>query len=65
MELAAEGFVQLLGSDAHSSRAGRPVRLAAGFESLARVRSPAQLQWSMRDAPSAIVAGCPVEPPPA
>ena len=31
MELAAEGLVHLLGSDAHSSRAGRPVRLAAGF----------------------------------
>ena len=65
MELAREGLVHLLGSDAHSSRAGRPVRLAAGFQSLARVRSAAQLQWSISEAPQAIVAGQPLGPPPA
>ncbi len=64
MELARAGLVQLLGSDAHSSRAGRPVALAAGFASLARVRSAAQMEWSMRTAPRAIVAGEPLAAPP-
>ncbi|MHB8693967.1 MAG: CpsB/CapC family capsule biosynthesis tyrosine phosphatase [Solirubrobacteraceae bacterium] len=34
LEYASAGLVHLLGSDAHSSRAGRPVRLAAGVARL-------------------------------
>ena len=60
MELAREGLVHLLGSDAHSSHAGRPVRLAAGFARLAEVRTPAQMAWSMDLAPRAILDRRPV-----
>jgi protein-tyrosine phosphatase len=55
--LAGQGLVHLLGSDAHSSHGGRPVRLAAGFASLARVRTSEQLGWSVDLAPRAIVRG--------
>jgi protein-tyrosine phosphatase len=57
IDLARRGLVHLLGSDAHSSRAGRPLRLAAGYARLAAVRSPPQLEWSARLAPLAIVEG--------
>ncbi len=57
MGLAREGLVHVLGSDAHSSHGGRPVNLAAGFASLARVRSPEQMDWTIRTAPAAIVRG--------
>ncbi len=57
LELARQGLVHLLSSDAHSSRAGRPVALAAGFAALASVRSPEQLAWSVLQAPAAIVRG--------
>ena len=55
--LAEKGLVHLLGSDAHSSYAGRPVRLASGFERLSTVCSEAQIAWSAELAPRAIVAG--------
>jgi tyrosine-protein phosphatase YwqE len=64
MELAREGLVDLLCSDAHSSHAGRPVALAAGFAQLAAVRSAAQIAWSADLAPRAIVRGDPVTPRP-
>ena len=35
LKYASTGLVHLLGSDAHSARAGRPVRLAAGVASCA------------------------------
>lgn len=57
MGLAQEGLVHVLGSDAHSSHGGRPVHLAAGFASLARVRSSAQMTWTMQTAPAALVRG--------
>ncbi len=57
LELAGQGLVHLLSSDAHSSHAGRPVALAAGFAALASVRSPEQLAWSVEEAPAAIVRG--------
>jgi protein-tyrosine phosphatase len=57
MELAREGLVHLLGSDAHSSHAGRPLRLAAGFARLAGVCTPERLAWSRDVAPAAIVRG--------
>jgi protein-tyrosine phosphatase len=60
MDLAREGLVHLLGSDAHSSHAGRPLRLAAAFARLASVRTPAQIAWSMDLAPRAILDRRPV-----
>ena len=57
LKLAGQGLVHLLSSDAHSSHAGRPVALAAGFAALASVRSPEQLAWSVEEAPAAIVRG--------
>jgi protein-tyrosine phosphatase len=64
VELAREGLVHLLGSDAHSSHAGRPVRLAAAFARLASIRTPAQMAWSMELAPQAILDRRPVINPP-
>jgi len=64
LALAREGLVHLLGSDAHSSRAGRPVRLAAGFARLATVRTPEQIAWSADRAPRAIMRGDSTVTPP-
>jgi protein-tyrosine phosphatase len=60
MELARDGLVDLLGSDAHSSHAGRPVALAAGFAHLAEVCSSERIAWSAEVAPHAILRGEPV-----
>ncbi len=64
LAVAGEGLVHLLSSDAHSSRAGRPVRLSEGFERLAQVCGPEQLEWSRDLAPRAILDGLPVTPAP-
>lgn len=61
--LAAEGFVDVLGSDAHSSHRGRPVHLAAGYARLAAVCSPERLEWIRREAPEAILDGPTLAPP--
>jgi tyrosine-protein phosphatase YwqE len=64
LALARRGLLHVLGSDAHSSRAGRPVALAAGLERLAAVPPLAvHLDWIARAAPAAITAGRDVEPP--
>lgn len=56
--LARAGVIHVLGSDAHSSRAGRPVALAAALDSLRTVEPLAShLEWVARIAPSAIVEG--------
>lgn len=58
VELARRGLVHVLGSDAHSSRAGRPVALAAALERLAGIDPVAMhLEWVSLEAPRAIVAG--------
>jgi protein-tyrosine phosphatase len=57
MGLAADGLVHLLGSDAHSSHVGRPVRLAAGMERLREVRSDAEVAWIAEQAPAAVLRG--------
>jgi protein-tyrosine phosphatase len=64
LRLAGEGLVHLLGSDAHSSYAGRPVRLAAGFARLAGICAPARIAWMVDEAPRAILRGDTVTPPP-
>jgi len=67
LRLARLGLVHLLGSDSHSARIGRPVRLSAGFERLARACGPEWMAWMTQRAPRAIVAGerPPLAPPPA
>ncbi len=64
LELARRGLVHVLGSDSHSPRIGRPVRLSDG---LARLREDAALaahvEWIAERAPAAIVAGADIEPP--
>lgn len=58
IELARRGLVHVLGSDAHSSRGGRPVRLQGALDVLARVdRVGPHVEWIARTAPAAIVAG--------
>ena len=59
VELARDGLVHLLGSDAHSARYGRPAALARAFEVLERHGS--RVAWMRDVAPAAIVAGEPVE----
>jgi len=64
LELGHRGLVHVLGSDAHSPRVGRPLRLSDG---LARLRNDPTLSphvdWIATHAPEAIVAGADVEPP--
>jgi protein-tyrosine phosphatase len=62
--LASHGVLHLLGSDAHSSRAGRPVRLSTALTRLATLDPVgSHLEWVARDAPATVVRGDPVEPP--
>ena len=64
LELARAGLLHVLGSDSHSSRAGRPVALAAAFEVLGTVfPEAAQIDWMARTAPRAIVNGEEIRPP--
>lgn len=58
LELARRSVVHLLGSDAHSLRAGRPVRLSGGFAALHEGGQLGQrIEWMAREAPAAILAG--------
>ena len=62
--LAERGLVHVLGSDSHSSRVGRPVRLSAGLEGLLRAnRLRRHRRWIAEIAPAAIVNGEQVRPP--
>jgi protein-tyrosine phosphatase len=64
LDLADRGLVHLLGSDAHSSRGGRPVALSGGLSALAGVRRlAAHLDWVASHAPAAILAGEDPTPP--
>jgi protein-tyrosine phosphatase len=65
LSLAERGLVHLLGSDAHSSLAGRPVRLAGGFAALSSSCSPERIFWMAEQAPYAIIHGLDVSPAPA
>lgn len=56
--LAEAGLVHVLASDAHTSLAGRQVRLAAAFETLREsARMALHVEWMAETAPHAIVAG--------
>jgi protein-tyrosine phosphatase len=61
--LARDGLVHLLGSDAHSSLAGRPVRLSGGLARLAKALPAERVTWIAEDAPWAVLRGGPVIPP--
>jgi len=64
LELARAGVIHVLGSDSHSSRAGRPTRLASAFAVLDAVQPlAAHLVWVSRIAPHAIVRGDEPVPP--
>jgi protein-tyrosine phosphatase len=64
LELAGRGLVHVLGSDAHSPRIGRPVRISAALEVLARVeRLRPHVEWISELAPAAIVRGEELEAP--
>jgi protein-tyrosine phosphatase len=63
-DLAAAGLLHVLASDAHSARAGRPLRISPGLEALrAGGTLTAHLDWITRTAPAAVVAGRDVDPP--
>ena len=58
LDLARAGVTHVLGSDAHSSRAGRPMALSGAIEVLSTVDSVRRhLAWVAHTAPRAIVAG--------
>jgi tyrosine-protein phosphatase YwqE len=58
LALPRAGLVHVLGSDAHSSRIGRPVRLSEALQALATVEpARAHLNWIGHAAPWAIVRG--------
>ncbi len=63
LRYARDGLVHLLASDAHSSLAGRPLRLSASFARLVEVCPAEWVHWMAEQAPRAIVAGEPVAPP--
>jgi tyrosine-protein phosphatase YwqE len=57
-DLAARGLVHVLGSDAHSARAGRPVRIRDGLAVLAQVDPlRGHIGWIAHEAPAAILRG--------
>jgi protein-tyrosine phosphatase len=63
-ELAARGLIHVLGSDSHSSRIGRPVRLSAGLAAIGRIPvAGPHASWVAETAPAAIVAGRNLVPP--
>jgi protein-tyrosine phosphatase len=64
LSLASRGLIHVLGSDAHSSRHGRPVQLSDAIDALRGLNSTApRLEWISRAAPEAILAGEDLEPP--
>lgn len=64
LAMAEKGLVHVLSSDAHSARAGRPVRLSPALERLREVELLApHIDWIAETAPSAIVNGAPLEIP--
>jgi protein-tyrosine phosphatase len=64
LELAGEGLIHLLASDAHSSHGGRELRLSDGLSRLAEVELVRpHLNWVVSEGPAAILAGEDVRPP--
>jgi protein-tyrosine phosphatase len=64
LTLARAGVIHVLGSDAHSSRAGRRVALTPALDALREVQPVAShLEWIARTAPQAIARGDELRPP--
>ncbi len=64
IDLAGQGVIHVLGSDAHSALAGRPVALVDALQAMKTVGTVRDhLAWISRTAPEAIVAGREVRPP--
>lgn len=63
LRFARDGLVHVLSSDAHSSLAGRAVRLATGFERLREVCPAEWVDWMAEQAPRAILAAEPLTAP--
>jgi protein-tyrosine phosphatase len=64
VRLAERGLVHVLGSDSHSSRAGRPVRLSPALAALRAIpRLEPHIEWIAEEAPHRLLAGLDVEPP--
>jgi tyrosine-protein phosphatase YwqE len=63
LRYARDGLVHLLASDAHSTLAGRPLRLSGGFSRLSEVCPAAWVHWMAFTAPRAIVEGAPLAVP--
>jgi protein-tyrosine phosphatase len=62
--LARRGLIHVLGSDAHSSHGGRPLRLSEGIAALGQVETlRPHLNWIAAQAPAAILRGEHLEPP--
>lgn len=60
---ARMGLIHLLGSDAHSSRFGRPLALGDGFAALRELLPASTVEWMAREAPAAVLRGEPVALP--
>ncbi len=64
LELARAGLIHVVGSDAHSSRHGRPVALSPALQVLATTEPAAShIEWIARTAPDGIIAGQDLTPP--
>ena len=64
VDLAERGLVHLVGSDCHSSRAGRPLEISRALRVLKQAPAMrARLDWVAREAPEAILRGEDLEPP--
>ena len=64
LSLARRGLVHVLGSDSHSSRAGRAVRISDGLDRLADLPGLLpHLDWVAELAPAAILRGEALRPP--
>ena len=64
LDLAHHGLVHLLGSDAHSSRGGRPVALSSGLARLVEIeRLAPHRDWIVGEGPAAIIRGEDVHAP--
>jgi len=61
--LARDGLVHLLGSDAHSSLAGRAVHLSAGLARLAETLPAERVAWIAERGPWAVLRGDTAVPP--
>jgi len=64
LSLADGGLIHVLGSDAHSSHGGRPLRLSEGIAALGELEAlRPHLSWIAEKAPRAILSGeVPVPP---